>query len=133
MNKEISIENARRKFSGELLDIVLQQINDHYDLIDSNYQVEVSYKIGDDVILNKNHLLHGIGKHTDLIEDVFSKRGIISQDFFGADYLIYGIPKCCIEGILVGRDLEKDLVNLSKLKELFPKCYICNLDGKVIA
>jgi len=270
MNKEISIENAKKKFSGELLDIVLQQINDHYDLINSNYEVINRYKIGDDIVLDKNHLLHGIGKHIDLIENVFAKRGIVSQDFFGddsnhafcytaafwtvdkkillkdfvknysgmvvkcndnyeqvpygeldnfvekmkdvdhwlwtaessmeirfmpsiarninqvgfivnteneicqnlrknsvfkesfkneyayefvsdkakekfekegftsdfflrADYLIYGIPKCCIEGILVGRELEKDIDNLNKLKDLFPKCYICNLDGKVVA
>ena len=78
MNKEISIENAKTKFSGELLDIVLEQIDNHYKLIESNYGVINNYKIGDDVILNKNHLLHGIGKHIDLIEDVFIKRRIVS-------------------------------------------------------
>lgn len=269
MNKEISIENAKKKFKGELLNIVLQQINDHYELAESNYEVFSHYKIGDNVILNKNHLLHGIGNHTDLIENVFVKRGIVSQDFFGddsnhafcytaafwtvdkeitlrefiknysgmvvkcndkceqvpygeldnfvekmknvehwlwtaessmeirfmpslarninqvgfivnteneicqnlrknsvfknsfnnsyayefvsdkskkkfekegftsdfflrADYLIYGIPKCCIEGILVGRDLEKDKDKLEEFKKLFPNTYLCNLDGKVI-
>ena len=269
MDKSIVIENAKKKFSGELLNIVLEQIDDHYKLIESNYEAKNKYNVGDDVILNKNHLLHGLGKHTDLIEDIFAKRGIVSQDFFGddsnhafcytaafwtvdkeitlkdfvknysgmivkyndkyeqvpygeldnfvekmkeidhwlwtaessmeirfmpsiarninqvgfivntenemcqklrknsvfkadfnnsyayefvsgkakekfekegftsdfflrADYLIYGIPKCCIEGILVGKDLEADINNIKKLKELFPKCYICNLDGKVI-
>ena len=61
------------------------------------------------------------------------KEGFTSDFFLRADYLIYGIPKCCIEGILVGRELEKDIDNLNKLKDLFPKCYICNLDGKVVA
>ena len=270
MNKGISIENAKKKFNGELLDIVLEQIDNHYKLIESNYEINNKYNVGDDVILDENHLLHGIGKHNNLIENVFAKRGIVSQDFFGddsnhafcytaafwtvdkqiplkdfiknysgmivkcndkyeqvpygqldnfvekmkevdhwlwtaessmeirfmpslarninqigfivntenelcqklrknsvfkesfnnsysyefvsgkakekfekegftsdfflrADYLIYGIPKCCIEGILVGRNLERDKDNLNKLKVLFPNCYICNLDGKVIA
>ena len=85
MDKSIVIENAKKKFSGELLNIVLEQIDDHYKLIESNYEAKNKYNVGDDVILNKNHLLHGIGKHTDLIEDIFAKRGIVSQDFFGDD------------------------------------------------
>ncbi len=267
--REIVVENAKSKFKGKLLDIVINQINDYYELVDSNYEVTNNYNIGDDVILNNNHLLHGIGNHTDLIENVFAKRGIVSQDFYGddsnhafcytaafwnvsvtislkdfiknysgmvvkyndcyevvpygeldsfvekmrnvdhwkwtsessmeirfmpslakdinqigfiintendicqklrmnsvfkdsfdreyvfefvsdsarekfekigfvddffmrAEYLIFGIPKCCIEGILVGRKLENDKYALEKLKNLFHNCYICNLDGKII-
>ena len=63
----------------------------------------------------------------------FEKEGFTSDFFLRADYLIYGIPKCCIEGILVGRNLARDKDNLNKLKVLFSNCYICNLDGKVIA
>ena len=46
--------------------------------------------------------------------------------------IIFGIPSCFIEGILVGRIYEKDETVLSKIKKYFPNCYICNLDGKVI-
>ena len=268
MDRELIINNTKKKFSGELLDIVLNQIDNYFKLAESNYKVENKYHIGDEVILNKNHLLHGIGKHINLI-NIFAERGIVSQDYFDeesnhafcynsafwsvdkeiplkdfiknysgmvanyndiyeqvpygmldnfvekmksidhflwtaessmeirfmpslakntnqigfiintenelarklrknsvfkdnfkkeysfefindkakekfknegfikdffqrADYLIFGLPKNCIEGILVGRMIENESSNLDKLKDLFPNCYICNLDGKVI-
>ena len=46
--------------------------------------------------------------------------------------IIFGIPSCFIEGILVGRIIEKDKSKLEKLKNIFSDCYICNLDGKII-
>lgn len=46
--------------------------------------------------------------------------------------VIFGIPSCFIEGILVGKIWEKDKEKLNKIKKYFPNCYICNLDGKVI-
>ena len=49
-----------------------------------------------------------------------------------ASYVIFGLNKCFIEGILVGRIVEKDKETLKKIKEKFPTCYICNLDGEVI-
>lgn len=49
-----------------------------------------------------------------------------------ASYIIFGINKCFIEGIIVGRKVEKDKLELDKIKKLFPSCYIANLDGKVI-
>ena len=49
-----------------------------------------------------------------------------------ASYIIFGLNKCFIEGIIVGRIVENDQVLLQQLKGLFPECYICNLDGKVI-
>lgn len=267
-DKNLVINSAKNKFSGELLDIVLKQIDVYFELVDSNFGYINNYKIGDDVYLNSNHLLHGIGKHVDLLE-LFSNRGIVSQDFFGddsnhafcytsafwnvkgdislrefiknysgivakvkdkyvqvpyggldefvfkmkdvdhwlwtaessmeirfmpslardinqvgfiinmeselakklrensvfkdnfnrdyafefvsekarnkfleegfvadffqrADYLIFGVPKCCIEGIIVGREVENNIQYLAAIKNLFKSSYICNLDGKVI-
>ena len=49
-----------------------------------------------------------------------------------ASYVIFGVNKCFIEGIIVGKKLEKNDSMLKHLKALFPKSYICNLDGKVI-
>ncbi len=46
--------------------------------------------------------------------------------------IVFLLPACFIEGILVGRKYEKDNKILRKIKTLFPNCYICNLDGKVI-
>ncbi len=56
------------------------------------------------------------------------------DDFFTdrESAIIFGIPACFIEGILVGRKYEKDDRMLNRIKELLPNCYICNLDGKVI-
>lgn len=46
--------------------------------------------------------------------------------------IIFGIPSNFIEGILVGRIYEKNNKKLDLIKDIFPDCYICNLDGKVI-
>ena len=46
--------------------------------------------------------------------------------------IIFGIPVAMIKGIMVSRKIEKDILSINKIKELFPNCYICNIDGKVI-
>ena len=46
--------------------------------------------------------------------------------------IMFGLPKCLIEGVFVGRKIEKDSEALKHIKEKLPDCYICNLDGKVI-
>lgn len=268
MNKELVINNAKKKFNGELLNIVLKQINDYFELDESDYKVQNTYNVGDEVTLNNNHLLHGIRDKVDFLE-VFSKRGVVSNDYFTdeasshafiynsgfwnvknkillkdfiinysgmiakyndtweqvpykkldefvekmrlsnawlwtaessmeirfmpslakdnnqiafilntsndiakrirensvfrnenldkykysfihekaikdfengfksdaferADYIIFGFPKNCIEGVLVGRIVENNKDYLNQIKKLFPNSYICNLDGKVI-
>lgn len=64
----------------------------------------------------------------------FIKQRKNKDDFFTdrESAIIFGIPSCFIEGILVGRKYEKDEVVLRKIKELLPNAYICNLDGIVI-
>lgn len=56
------------------------------------------------------------------------------DDFFTdrESAILFGIPSCLIEGILVGRKYEFDEDILIKIKNLLPNAYICNLDGKVI-
>ena len=56
------------------------------------------------------------------------------DDFFTdrESAILFGIPSCFIEGILVGRDYEKNSNILKEIKKIFPECYICNLDGLVI-
>ena len=46
--------------------------------------------------------------------------------------ILFGMPACFIEGILVSREYEHDNDKIEKLKSYFPNCYIANLDGKVI-
>jgi len=268
MNKELVIKNAKKRFRGNLLRKVLKQIDIFFEISNSDYIVKSNYNIGDEVVLTKDHLLHGIGKHSDVI-DIIAKRGVVSLDYLGdnsnhgvcyvsafwklnnevklgefiknysgiiakvndkyeqvpygqldtfvekmknvehwlwtaessmeirfmpslarninqvgfilnvnddlgkklreypvfsdklsekenfmfvskkskgnfektrfnndfflrAEYLIFGVPHNYIEGVLVGRDFEKNNTKLKEIKSIFPNAYICNLDGKVI-
>ncbi len=268
MNKEVIINNCKKHFDGELLNIIIKQINDYFELANSKYKIKNKYKIGDSVILDKRHLLHGIRDKVDLLK-LFSERGIISNDYLRdeisshafiynsgfwrvnkkislkeyvinysgivakyddkweqvpykkldefvekmrtsnawlwtaessmeirfmpslakdnnqigfilntshplavkikdnsifrnpkldkfkysfihekavkdfengfkldaferADYIIFGFPSNCIEGVLVGRIVENNKEYLKQIKDIFPNCYICNLDGIVI-
>lgn len=46
--------------------------------------------------------------------------------------IMFGLPSKLIEGVFVGRKIEQDTLALEHIKQKLPKCYICNLDGKVI-
>lgn len=46
--------------------------------------------------------------------------------------IVFGLPSNLIEGVLVGKQYEKDEKILDKIKKFLPKAYICNLEGKVI-
>ena len=46
--------------------------------------------------------------------------------------IIFGIPISMFKGIIVSRNKENDNEYLKTLKNLFPNCYICNLDGIII-
>lgn len=46
--------------------------------------------------------------------------------------IMFGLPSRLIEGVFVGRIVEKDKKVLNYIKQKLPDCYICNLDGKVI-
>lgn len=46
--------------------------------------------------------------------------------------ILFGMPSCFIEGILVSREYEHDSEKIEELKRYFPNCYIANLDGIVI-
>lgn len=47
--------------------------------------------------------------------------------------IMFGLPIRLVEGVLVGRKIENDSNSLAHIKEKLPDCYICNIDGKVIA
>lgn len=46
--------------------------------------------------------------------------------------ILYGVPANLIEGILVCRKIEENKSELNMIKDLFPNCFICNIDGKVL-
>ena len=59
-----------------------------------------------------------------------------NKDLFFTDResaILFWIPSILIEWILVWREYEKNKKMLKRIKELLPKVYICNLDGRVIA
>ena len=84
MNKNLIMQNAEKHFKGDLLEKVLKQIGIFFEILNSEYTVKSNYSIGDNVVLTNNHLLHGIGKHEDVI-DTIAKRGVVSLDFLDDD------------------------------------------------
>ncbi len=46
--------------------------------------------------------------------------------------IIFGIPISMIKGIMISRNRENDKEYINKISNLFPNCYICNIDGIVI-
>jgi len=67
------------------------------------------------------------------LNDQNKTRAIMEKGFGNrVSYILFGIPRNCIEGLFVDRKIEKNKKQLLKLKDLFPDCYICNIDGKVI-
>ena len=47
-------------------------------------------------------------------------------------YVVFGLPANLVEGILVGKKYENNKKALTHIKQKFPNCYICNLEGRVI-
>ena len=87
-------------------------------------------------ILNHNNIDDVAVK--DFVNEKYYDKFIIERknkdDFFTdrESAILFGIPANFIEGILVGRNYEKDDRILTEIKALLPNVYICNLDGKVI-
>lgn len=102
------IFNSENKGMKELLksDVLTQNINDEdvFEFINKDYypQFIIDRKEKDDLFTNRESAI------------------------------LFGIPSCFIEGILVGRKYEKDESTLREIKRILPDCYIANLDGNVI-
>lgn len=67
--------------------------------------------------------------------DKFIEQDRINRDASTTDResaIMFGLPISLVEGVFVGRKIEKDTEALKHIKEALPDCYICNLDGKVI-
>lgn len=58
------------------------------------------------------------------------KRDVVTTDRESA--IMFGLPINLVEGVFVGRKIEKDNKALNYIKSKLPDCYLCNLDGKVI-
>ena len=90
----------------------------YYDVWNSDFESETLKPFIDDRYFEK------------FIEQDRNNRNASTTDRESA--IMFGLPTSLIEGIFVGRTIEKDEQSLKHIKEKLPDCYICSLDGKVI-
>lgn len=72
-----------------------------------------------------------------ILPNWFYKKYMVTRNFDNYETgrekaILYGIPSTFIEGIIVNKEIEKNIEDLKRIKDIFPKCYICNISGKVI-
>lgn len=63
-------------------------------------------------------------------EFIYNERTPLTTDRESA--ILFGVPVCFVEGLLVSREIENKQDVIDGLKSNFPDCYIANLDGKII-
>ena len=63
-------------------------------------------------------------------EFIYNERTPLTTDRESA--ILFGVPVCLIEGLLVSREIENNQEVIDGLKSNFPDCYIANLDGRII-
>lgn len=98
--------------------------------MDSDYAKKVANQDVWNPIFRKEEILKYFCSHLCLPE-------MLKGDFNAAttdreSSIMFGITSRLIEGVLVGRKIEKNEELLNYIKTKLPNCYICNLDGKVI-
>ena len=112
-------------------------------LVQNKVQVGIIFNGNNDVIkelLKGDILSNGISDEDvkEFVNPDYYEKFIVDRkdkdDFFTdrESTILFGVPANLIEGILVGREYEKDESKLKEIKQLIPNAYICNLDGKVI-
>lgn len=100
--------------------------------MDSEYAKKLSYNDVWNLTFKKEILKHFLDYR---YIDKFINHDRLYKDASTTDResaIIFGLPIKLIEGVLVGRNIEKDKDKLDYIKSKLPGCYICNLDGKVI-
>ena len=112
-------------------------------LVLNKVQIGIIFNCNNDVIkelLKGDILSNGISDENvkEFVNPDYYEKFIVDRkdkdDFFTdrESAILFGVPANLIEGILVGREYEKDQSKLKEIKQLIPNAYICNLDGKVI-
>lgn len=113
-------------------------------LVQNKVQVGIIFNGNNDIIkelLKGDILSNGISDEDvkEFVNPDYYEKFIVDRknkdDFFTdrESAILFGLPANLIEGILVGREYEKDQSKLNEIKKLLPNAYICNLEGKVIA
>lgn len=100
--------------------------------MDSDYAKKLSYNDVWNLDFDKDVLTEFLDYRyiEKFINEDRMKRTAVTTDRESA--IMFGLPMCLVEGILVGRKIEKEVESLNYINSKLPDCYICNLDGKVI-
>lgn len=117
MDSKLCKDYCKKKYSGKIRKIVNNQIDNFFEIENSNYKIQYNkYNIGDDVILSNNNFLHGIGKNDGVLNFV-AKNGILSKEATGD----------------LGNHAFQFVVGLWKVREeILLKDYIINYSGMVV-
>ena len=113
-------------------------------LVQDKVQIGIIFNGNNDVIkelLKGDILSNGISDEDvkEFVNPDYYEKFIVDRknkdDFFTdrESAILFGLPANLIEGILVGREYEKEQSKLNEIKKLLPNAYICNFEGKVIA
>jgi len=113
-------------------------------LVQNKVQIGIIFNTNNDyaIELAKGDILNPLNVNDDDVKDFvnesYCEKFVIDRknkdDFFTdrESAILFGLPSNLIEGILIGRNYEKDKIILNEIKKILPNAYICNLDGKVI-
>lgn len=80
MNKEKYINTVEKNLTGNSKKILLEQMDNYYNLQNKYTQIKNPYKIGDRVLLKKGTLLHGTYKNIEGLKEIV-QNGLISSWF----------------------------------------------------
>ena len=110
------------------------------DMVENDASVAFIIEYNDNDQLIKNDIFNTDFSNTiikDILPDWFYEKYLKNRTFDNYETgrekaILFGIPITMIKGIMISRKIEQDLKYLEKIKELFPYCYICNIDGIII-
>lgn len=84
MNKENFIKIIKKKFAfkPKVYKLFYNQIENYYKAFNEYKKMVNNYKTGDEVLLPKGTLIHGVGKSIEIFESI-AKDGLICREFMG--------------------------------------------------
>lgn len=110
------------------------------DIVDTEVTVAFIVEFNENDELIKNDIFSASFDNNilkDILPNWFYKKYMKTKNFDNYETgrekaILFGIPVSMIKGIMVSRKIENNLDSIKQIKKLFPNCYICNIDGKVI-
>lgn len=139
-----NIKNNIQKESGFRDYIIYQNQEQRFvpnDIIENESTVAFIVEFDNNDELIKNDIFNESFDNEiikDILPEWFYEKYMKSRNFDNYETgrekaILFGIPVSMIKGIMVSRKIENDISSINRIKRLFPNCYICNIDGKVIS